>query len=70
VAYRLERVLKDYPGSDQEPDVLWQLSEAYLKLDERFRAQQSLQQLVVRFPESKLRPQAEKRLADLRAPPR
>jgi outer membrane protein assembly factor BamD len=70
VAYRLERVLKDYPGSDQEPDVLWQLSEAYLKLDERFRAQQALQQLVVRHPESKLRPQAEKRLADLRAPPR
>jgi outer membrane protein assembly factor BamD len=67
-AFRLERILKDFPGSEKEPDALYQLAEMYVKLDERFRAQQALQQLVVRYPESKLKAPAEKLLASLRTP--
>jgi len=70
VAYRLERVIKDYPGSDREPDALYQLAEAYLKLEERFRAQQALQQLLVKYPQSSHKAKAEKLLADLRSQPR
>jgi outer membrane protein assembly factor BamD len=69
-AYRLERILKEFPGSDKEPEALYQLAEMYLKLGERFRAQQALQQLVVRHPESKLKAPAEKLLADVRTPPK
>jgi outer membrane protein assembly factor BamD (BamD/ComL family) len=41
----------------------------YMKLSERFRAQKTLQQLIVKYPESKQRASAEKLLADLRTEP-
>jgi len=41
----------------------------YLRLDERYRAQQALQRLLVHYPESSYKPQAEKLLADLRSQP-
>lgn len=68
-AYRLERILKSYPGSTREPEALWQLADMYVKLSETYRAQRTLQQLIVKYPESKQRPQAEKLLADLRTQP-
>jgi outer membrane protein assembly factor BamD len=68
-AFRLERLLKDYPGSTREPEALWQLADMYVKLSERFRAQQALQQLIVKYPESKQRAGAEKLLAELRIQP-
>ena len=42
------------------------LAEAYVKLDERFRAQQALQQLIVKHSGSPRRAEAEKLLAQLR----
>ena len=68
-AFRLERLMKDYPGSAREPEALWQLADMYMKLSERYRAQQALQQLIVKFPESKQRASAEKLLAELRIQP-
>jgi outer membrane protein assembly factor BamD len=68
-AWRLERIVKEYPGSWREPEVLYELAGTYLKMSERFRAQQALQQLVVRHPESRWRPEAEKLLAQLRSEP-
>ena len=68
-AFRLERLMKDYPGSTREPEALWQLADMYLKLSERYRAQQALQQLVVKFPDSQQRAGAEKLLAELRTQP-
>jgi outer membrane protein assembly factor BamD len=66
VAGRLEGLVKDYPGSPREPAALLQLAQAYLKLDERHRARQALQQLIVKHPQDPRRPQAEKLLASLR----
>ncbi|HEU4385146.1 MAG TPA: outer membrane protein assembly factor BamD [Anaeromyxobacteraceae bacterium] len=66
VAVRLERLVKEYPGSPREPEALMGLAEAYLKMNERFRAQQALQQLLVRYPKDPHRAEAEKLLASLR----
>ena len=66
VAFRMEHLLKEYPGSRYESRALYQLAEAYLKMNERYRAQQALQQLIVKHPDDPLRPQAEKLLAGLR----
>lgn len=66
VAFRMEHLLKEYPGSRYESRALYQLAEAYLKMNERYRAQQALQQLIVKHPDDPLRPKAEKLLAGLR----
>lgn len=68
-AWRLERIVKDYPGAWREPEVLFELAGMYVKLSERYRAQQALQQLVVKHPQSPQRPGAEKLLAELRSQP-
>ncbi|HVP68282.1 MAG TPA: outer membrane protein assembly factor BamD [Anaeromyxobacteraceae bacterium] len=68
-AYRLERILKDYPGNPREPEALYELANMYARLDERYRAQQALQQLLVRFPKSSYQKSAEKMLAALRSQP-
>jgi outer membrane protein assembly factor BamD len=65
-AQRLERLVKEYPGSGRDADALLALAEAYVKLDERYRAQQALQQLIVKHPQDPRRSQAEKLLASLR----
>ncbi len=65
-AGRLETIVKDYPGSPREAAALYQLAETYLRLDEKFRAQQALQQLIAKHPQDPRRPQAEKLLASLR----
>ena len=66
VAARLEGLVRDYPGSSRESAALFKLAEAYVKLDERYRAQQALQQLIVKHPQDPRRPEAEKLLASLR----
>ena len=66
VVDRLQRIVKDYPESPRVPAALLDLANAYLKLDERFRAQQALQKLIVEHPEDPRRPQAEKLLASIR----
>jgi outer membrane protein assembly factor BamD len=65
-AGRLEGLVRDYPGSPREPAALYALAEAYLKADEKFRAQQALQQLIVKHPQDPRRAEAEKLLASLR----
>jgi outer membrane protein assembly factor BamD len=68
-AFRLEKLLKDYPGSTREPEALWQLADMYVKLSERFKAQQALQQIIVKYPASPQRAGAEKLLGELRKQP-
>ena len=65
-AGRLETLVKQYPGDPREPEALLKLAEAYEKLDEKFRAQQALQQLIVKHPQSPRRADAERLLARLR----
>jgi outer membrane protein assembly factor BamD len=65
-AGRLEGLVRDYPGSPREPEALYALAQAYLKVDEKFRAQQALQQLIVKHPQDPRRAEAEKLLASLR----
>lgn len=68
-AFRLEKLMQDYPGSAREPEALWQLADMYLKLTERFKAQRTLQTLIVKYPTSAQRGNAEKLLVDLRTRP-
>jgi outer membrane protein assembly factor BamD len=68
-AFRLERIMQEYPGSAREPEVLWELADMYVKLSERFKAQKTLQTLIVKYPASKQSGKAEKLLADLRTQP-
>lgn len=65
-AGRLEGIVKNYPGSTREPEALLELAGLYVKMDERFRAQQALQQLIVKHPQDPRRADAEKMLASLR----
>jgi outer membrane protein assembly factor BamD len=65
-AGRLETLLKDYPGSRQEPKALLLLARAYLGAQEGFRAQQALQRFLARFPDDPRRAEAEALLAGLR----
>ncbi len=66
VAGRLEGLVRDYPGSPYESQALLELAQAYLKMNERFRAQQALQQLIVKHPQDPRRAEAEKLLASIR----
>jgi len=68
-AFRLEKLMKDFPGSSREPEALWQLADMYVKLSERFKAQKTLQTLIVKYPTSSQRGNAEKLLVDLRTQP-
>jgi outer membrane protein assembly factor BamD len=65
-AGRLETLVKKYPGSRHEVDALFKLAQALERIDEKHRAQQALQQLIVKHPESPRRAEAEKLLARLR----
>jgi outer membrane protein assembly factor BamD len=65
-ANRLEALVTRFPGTRREADALFRLAEMYVELDERFRAQQALQQLLVKHPQSPRRGDAEKLLARLR----
>ena len=50
-AGRLALIVKDYPGSVYEAEALWELSEAYLNMNEEFRAKQALKELIVKHPQ-------------------
>jgi outer membrane protein assembly factor BamD len=65
-AMRYEGLVRDFPGTPDEPEALLRMAYAYTMLDEKFRAQQALQRLLVRFPDDKRRWEAEKMLAQLR----
>jgi outer membrane protein assembly factor BamD len=65
-AGRLETLVQKYPGTKHDVDALMMLAHAYLKMDEKYRAQKALQQLIVKYPDSPRRPEAEKLLASLR----
>lgn len=64
VAMRLEGLVRDYPGSKFEPQALLNLTDAYLQLEDRARAQQTLQKLIARYPQDPSRAEAEKLLAE------
>jgi outer membrane protein assembly factor BamD len=68
-AFRLERIMKEFPNSPREPEALWELADCYVKLSERYKAQKALQTLIVKYPGSKKRADAEKLLAELRTQP-
>ena len=65
-AGRLEVLLKEHPGSSQEPEALLRLAQAYAGMEETFRAQQALQRFLARFPDHPRHREAEALLAGLR----
>jgi outer membrane protein assembly factor BamD len=65
-AGRLETLVKDYPASKHEAEALYRLAQSYVRLDEKFRAQQALQKLIALHPQDRRRPEAEALLARLR----
>lgn len=65
-AGRLEALVAKYPGSAREPEALLQLAHAYTKMDEKLRARNALQQLIVKHPQDPHRAEAERLLANLR----
>ena len=65
-AGRYQALVKSYPGSKREVEALFRLADAYLQLEDRFKARQALQQLIATHPDDPRRPQAEQRLAALR----
>ena len=65
-AGRLEGLVRDFPGSSHEPEALWRLAQACVKLDEQHRARTALQKLIARHPQDARRAQAEALLASLR----
>ena len=65
-AGRYEALVDRYPGSKHEPEALLKLAHAATALDEKFRARTALQKLIVKHPQDPRRPEAEKRLAELR----
>jgi outer membrane protein assembly factor BamD len=65
-AGRYEALVDKYPGSQHEVDALMKLARSYLAMDEKFRARSALQKLIVKHPDDRRRPEAEKLLASLR----
>ncbi len=65
-AMRYEGLVRDYPGTPQEPEALLRMGQAYARLEEKFRSQQALQKLIARYPQDKRRGDAEKLLEQLR----
>jgi outer membrane protein assembly factor BamD len=65
-AGRYEALVKTFPGSKHEVDALFAMADAYLKMDDKFKARQALQRLISSHPDDPRRPQAEQRLAALR----
>lgn len=50
VAQRLEAILSKYPGTSLEEEVLFDLHDAYVKLNDPKRAQETLRQVLRRLP--------------------
>lgn len=65
-AGRYETLVDKYPGTNREPQALMKLAQAALAQGEKHRARTALQKLIVKHPQDPLRPEAEKRLAELR----
>lgn len=65
-AGRYETLVEKYPGTRHESRALLKLAQAALEQGEKHRARTALQKLIVKHPQDPLRPEAEKRLAELR----
>jgi outer membrane protein assembly factor BamD len=65
-AGRYQALVDKYPGSRHEVEALIKLARAYVAMDEKFRARNALQKLIVKHPDDARRPEAEKLLASLR----
>jgi outer membrane protein assembly factor BamD len=65
-AMRYEALVRDFPGTPQEPEALLRMGQAYARLEEKFRAQQALQKLIARYPQDPRRAEAETLLGKLR----
>jgi outer membrane protein assembly factor BamD len=65
-AGRYETLVDRYPGSRHEPEALLKLARAYVELEEKHRARTAHQRLIVKHPQDRRRPEAERLLASLR----
>ncbi|MBI5378553.1 MAG: outer membrane protein assembly factor BamD [Nitrospirae bacterium] len=65
-AGRYEGILKAYPQSPLEADVLFSLARTYKEMKEREKAVAYLERFLSQYPQHKSRPQAEKLLASLK----
>jgi outer membrane protein assembly factor BamD len=63
---RYETLVDKFPGTRREPLALLKLAQAAIAQGEKHRARTALQKLIVKHPQDPLRPEAEKRLAELR----
>ncbi|RKH57600.1 outer membrane protein assembly factor BamD [Corallococcus aberystwythensis] len=62
VAQRLEGLLKDYPGTPLEEEALFDLHNAYVKLNDTERAQNTLKEVLKRLPGTPAAQRAQKML--------
>ncbi|NOK32396.1 outer membrane protein assembly factor BamD [Corallococcus exercitus] len=62
VAQRLEGLLKDYPGTPLEEEALFDLHNAYVKLNDTERAQNTLREVLKRLPGTPAAQRAQKML--------
>ncbi|GMU08851.1 MULTISPECIES: outer membrane protein assembly factor BamD [Corallococcus] len=62
VVQRLEGLLKDYPGTPQEEEALFNLHDAYVKLNDTERAQNTLREVLKRLPGTPAAQRAQKML--------
>jgi outer membrane protein assembly factor BamD len=65
-AGRYETLVDRFPGSRHEPEALLKLARAYVEMEEKHRARTALQRLIVKHPQDRRRPEAERLLASLR----
>jgi outer membrane protein assembly factor BamD len=65
-AGRYQTLVDKYPGSRHEAEALLKLAESCMKMDEKHRARQALQKLIVSHPQDPRRAKAEELLAKLR----
>jgi outer membrane protein assembly factor BamD len=62
VAQRLEGMLTRYPGTQYEEEALFSLHEAYVKLKDTERAQQTLRKVIERLPNTRAADRAQRML--------
>jgi outer membrane protein assembly factor BamD len=65
-AGRYQTLVTKYPGTPHEVEALFALADTWVKLEDRFKARQALQEIVVKHAGDPRRARAEKLLAELR----
>ena len=65
-AGRYETLVRKFPGTPHEVDALLALADVYVRMEDRFKARQALQEIIVKHPDDPRKARAEQLLAELR----